>query len=201
MYVIAQANNTAATMTVATGAATTAFVVAPGLPGAGNQLNLNAPGSNRLTGVPFIVRASGLLTLPAGTVTASATPIQFEMAASNTTSFAVATGNVIFSATAMAIFSYASAAATTVPYMLEATFAGGGGGAGLLGKSNFITVDPNGVVGGAATAVATIHSPTAINWTTEPPVQFAIAVITAASNNFPTGTTLTLSTFEIESGE
>jgi hypothetical protein len=196
MYIIAQAP-AAAAITVAAGAATSAFTVIAGEPGAGTQCNLNLPGSNKLNGVPFIVRASGFMTLPAGTVTTAATPIQFELAASNTASFAVATGNVVASATAIAVFTYASAAATIVPWTIEVEYVGGGG-ASLLGKSDFITVDPNGVVGGAATPAATIHSPTSILWSAEPPVQFAAALISAAANNLPVGTTVSLTQFLVE---
>ena len=195
MYIQAQAPS-AAVITLAAGAATAAFTVIAGEPGAGSQCNLNAPGSNRLVGLPFIVRAAGLLNLPAGTVTTSATPIQFELAAANTASFAVATGNVVASATAIAVFTYSSAAAVSLPWMVELKYVGGG--LSILGKSNFITNDPNGVVGGAATEVATIHSPSSINWNAEPPMQFAAAVITAASNNFPAGSTLQLTSLVLE---
>lgn len=195
MFIVSQAP-AAAALTLAAGAATAAFNVIAGEPGAGSQCNLSLPGSNRLNGVPFIVRAAGLLNLPAGTVTTSATPIQFEIAAANTASFAVVTGNTVMSATAVAVFTYASATATSVPFEIELSYVGGG--AVMLGKSNFITNDPNGVVGGAATAVATIHSPSSLVWSAEPPVQFAVAAITAASNNFPTGTTLSLTSFVVE---
>lgn len=194
MYIVSQAP-AAANITPSTGAATAAFAVIAGEPGAGTQCNLNAPGSNRLNGQPFYVRAAGLINLPAGTVTTSATPIQFELAAANTASFAVATGNVIASATAIAVFTYASASAVSLPWTIEAEFVGGGS---LLGKSDFITQDPNGVVVGAAAPVATIHSPTSIVWSAEPPVQFAAAIITAAANNLPVGTTVSLTSFIIE---
>lgn len=196
MYIAAQAPASTA-ITLPAGAATTAFTVIAGEPGAGTQTNLNLLGSNRLNGVPFVVRAAGRLILPAGTVTSAATPLQFELAAANTASFAVATGNVVASATAMAVFTYASAAQTIVPWEIELKYVGGGS-ASLLGKSNFIQVDPNGVVSGAATEAATIHSPTALVWSSEPPVQFAAAVITAAANNFPVGTTVSLDSFILE---
>lgn len=195
MYVIAQSQNAAA-LTLAAGAATAAFVVAAGEPGAGTQLNLNAPGSNRLNGQGFRVRANGLLNLPAGTVTTSATPLAFYMNYSNTASFAAVTANAAVSPTAIAIFTYASTVATSAPFQIELELVGGGNK--VPGKANFITSDPNNVIVGAATAVAVLNGPSAVNWQTEPPVQFAVSVLTAASNNFPVGTTLTLNEFVIE---
>jgi len=196
MYIVAQAP-TAAPITVSAGAATSVFNVIAGEPGAGTQCNLNLPGSGRLSGQPFIVRASGLINLPAGTVTTSSTPLQFELAAANTASFAVVTGNVVASATAIAVFSYTSAVPTSLPWYIELQYVGGPTGT-LLGKSNFLTSDPNGAVLGAQAPVATIHSPSTINWQSEPPVQFAAAIISAAANNLPVGTTVTLQEFICE---
>lgn len=196
MYVISQSQNAAA-LTVAAGAVTAAaFVVAAGEPGAGTQLNLNVPGSNRLNGQGFRFRANGLLNLPAGTVTSSATPIQYIVYGSNTTSFAAATGNALFSATAIAVFTYASTVATSAPFQVELELVGGG--TKLPGRGNFIASDPNNVILGGIAPSAIAQSPSAINWQTEPPMQFALGVTTAAANNFPVGTTLTLNELVLE---
>lgn len=195
MYVISQAPS-AAPITLAAGAATAVFNVIAGEPGAGSQCNLSLPGSNRMVGQPFIVRASGIVTFPAGTNTTAATPLQFEISASNTASFAVATGNVVASATAIAAFTWASATAQTAPWMIELTYPGGGGGL-MLGKSNFLNADPNGVVLGGIAPVATIHSPSSLSWSNEPPVQFSVGVITAAVNLLNSAT-VSLTSFIVE---
>jgi hypothetical protein len=195
MYVIAQSQNAAA-ITLASGAATAAFNVVAGEPGAGTQLNLNVPGSNRLNGQGFRVRASGLLNLPAGTVTTAATPIQYQIFGSNTVSFAAASGNALFSGTAVAIFTYASTVATSCPFQIELECIGGGNK--LVGRGNFLEGDANNVILGGAAPVAIAQSPSSINWQTEPPMQFAVGVLTAAANNFPTGTTLTLNELVLE---
>lgn len=193
MYVIQQSQNAAA-ITVASGAATVAFVVAAGEPGAGTQLNLNAPGSNRLNGQGFRVRASGLLNFPAGTVTTAATPIAFALYASNTASFAAASGNILITSAFNAIVTYASTVATSAPFQLETEMVGGGL---ATGRANSQITGPNGAYQQAAPA-ANATVPASVNWQTEPPLQFAVAVITAAANNFPVGTTATLNEIVLE---
>ena len=92
----------AAAVTVATAAGLGVFNVIAGEPGAGTQCNLNVPGSNRLNGQPFVVRAGGIISMSAGTYTATIQPLVF---ASTTAGFTAALGNVI-ALTAVTAFAY-----------------------------------------------------------------------------------------------
>lgn len=199
--IIAQAP-AAAILTVSSGAAQSPFLVAAGEPGAGTQLNLNVPGSNRLNGVPFTVRAAGYMTCGAGTYTSAATPIQFVLWASNTASFAAATGNAIFSNTALAIFSVSSATAVSVPWEVEAQIVADstsgtaiGAGEGLQGSSvNLVTSVA--IARAALGQLPTVHT---VNMASEPPLQLAAGVITAATNLLNVGSsTVTLTNFYLE---
>jgi hypothetical protein len=201
MYIISQAP-AAAILTVASGAAQSPFLVAAGEPGAGTQLNLNVPGSNRLNGQPFTVRAAGFMTCGAGTYTSAATPIQFVFWGSNTASFAAATGNALFSTTALAIFSVSSATAVSVPWEIEMEISGDGTsgtlvgvGQGIYGSSvNLVT--SNAQARAALGQLPTVHT---VNMATEPPLQVAVGVITASSNLLNVGsTTVTLTQFQLE---
>lgn len=201
MYPIAQAP-IGAILTVASGAAQSPFLIAAGEPGAGTQNNLNVPGTNRLNGQPFTVRAAGYMTCGAGTYTSAATPIQFVLWASNTASFAAATGNAIFSTTALAIFSVSSATAVSLPWEVEAELVGDsvsgtivGVGQAIYGTSvNIATSLKNDRA--ALAQLPTVHT---VNMATEPPLQFAAGCITAASNLLNVGsTTVTLTQFVLE---
>lgn len=180
MYIITQAP-AAASFTVNTGAATQAFLVAAGEPGAGTQVNVSAPGSNRLNGQPFVVRAAGYLALPAGTNTAAATPLQVMLFASNTASFSVASGNVICSLTAVVAFTYAAAVTGYLPFNISAQFLGGPGG--TLGSYNLggQTTDPNGV-NLVTIPVLSTTGVSSFNPLTEPAVQITVGLKTAAAN-------------------
>lgn len=180
MYIITQAP-AAASFTVASGAATAAFNVAAGEPGAGTQCNVSAPGSNRLNGQPFVVRAAGYLALPAGSNTTSATPLQIMLFASNTASFSIASGNVICSLTAVAAFSFVSATAGYLPFSIAAQFVGGPGG--YLGAYNLggQTTNPNGV-NLVTIPVLTTTTVSSFNPLTEPCAQFTVGLATAAAN-------------------
>ena len=180
MYIIAQAP-AAAPITLSTGAATATFNIIAGEPGAGTQDNLNAPGSNRLNGQPFRVRAAGTIALAAGTYTAAATPIQIFINASNTASFAAASGNQLFSSTSLAAFTWTSAVAGGIDWQVEGLLVGdtsaGKVGGLVVGSVN----DPNGVAT-VTSNVASVTSPSSVNFAAEPPLQFAVSIRTAASN-------------------
>lgn len=198
-YTISQAP-AASILTVATGAAQSPFLVAAGEPGAGTQLNLNVPGSNRLNGQPFTVRAAGFMTCPAGTYTSAATPIQFVFWGSNTASFAAATGNALFSTTALAIFSVSSATALSVPWEMEMQISGDSTSGTLVGTGQaFFGTSVNLVTSVAQARAALGQLPTVhtVNMATEPPIQLAVGCITAASNLLLTST-LTLTQFLLE---
>lgn len=198
--VIVQAPATA-NLTVASGAAYTAFQIAPGEPGAGTQCNLNVPGSNKLNAQTFKVIASGYMTCQAGTYTSAATPIQFVLFGSNTASFSAASGNALFSTTALAIFSVSSAAAVSVPWQIEAEFIGDTNSTHIAGAGQAITGASVNLTTGVATSRAATGAPTAAPFvfSTEPPLQFAVGVSSASSNLLNVGsTTVTLSQFQLE---
>lgn len=197
MYIISQAP-AAAALTVSSGAATTAFAVIAGEPGAGTQLNLNAPGSNRLNGQSFLVRASGFVTFPAGTYTSAATPLTISLYASNTASFAVASGNVIAALTAVPVFTYAAAVAVSMPWEVEAQVSGDSISKSLMGTfQGYEGLGPNGGTE-VIVARAIITNPlTTFNAATEPPVQFAVGIVTAAANNLG-ATTVSLTSLILE---
>jgi hypothetical protein len=182
MYIIAQAPASAVVSVAAAASATiNAFQVIAGEPGAGSQNNLNAPGSNRLNGLPFTVRAAGFVTLAAFTSTSGATPLNFVLYGSNTASFAAATGNALWTAS-VAAFTFASATAKTVPFEIEVELQGDSTSATVIGVAEGVVQDPNGLI----TAVArtkTAQAPTTLNFLTEPPMQFAAALTMGTSAN------------------
>lgn len=180
MYIISQAP-AASGITLAAGAATATFNVIAGEPGAGTQVNLNAPGSNRLNGQPFRVRAAGSIALAAGTYTAAATPVQIFINASNTASFTAASGNQLFTSTSIAAFTWTSAVAGAIDWAVEGLVMGdnqaGKVGGLVVGTMN----DPNGVAT-VTSNVASVTSPSSVNFATEPPLQFTVSIRTAATN-------------------
>lgn len=181
MYIIAQAPS-AAGITLAAGAATATFNVIAGEPGAGTQANLNAPGSNKLNGQPFRVRAAGTIAVAAGTYTTAATPVKVILSASNTASFAAVAANALFSATAVAAYTWTSAVAGGLDWSVEGYFVGSNTSGKLAGLGISTFTDPNGVSTVTTSNVASFTSPSAVNFAVEPPVQFALAVITAGAN-------------------
>jgi len=180
MYVIAQAP-AAAPITLAAGAATASFSIIAGEPGAGTQVNLNAPGSNRLNGQSFRVRASGTIALAAGTYTAAATPLQIFINASNTASFAAASGNQLFSSTSLAAFTWTSAVAGGIDWQVEGLLVGDSSAGKIGGLVIGTMTDPNGVAT-VTSNVASITSPSSVNFASEPPLQFTVGIRTAAAN-------------------
>lgn len=201
MQIIAQ-GPAAATLTVSSGAAQSPFLIAAGLPGAGSQLNLNAPGTARLNGQPFTVRAAGYITCPAGTYTSAATPIQYALWGANTASFAAASGNLLWSAASYAIFTISSSTAKTVPWTYEVQMEGDTVSGLIVGRgSASVTTSPAVTTRLAYVTPTNVEqTPTTMNFSTEPPIQFAAGVITAASNllNIVPSTTVTLTSLILE---
>ena len=189
MYILSEAP--AAAVVSSTAAGTVAFTVIAGEPGAGTQCNLNAPGSNRLNGQPFMVRAAGFTSYPAGTYTAST--VQIALNASNTSSFAAASGNQIASLTAFTAASIASASALVVPWEIEVEVSGDGTSKVLGGiQQGYAPASPNTastIVNGARAAAA--NALTTFNPATEPPVQFAVSVISGGAQPVVPVSTLT----------
>lgn len=170
----------AANLTISSGAATAAFNVIAGEPGAGTQVNLNAPGTNRLNGQPFVVRAAGSIAVAAGTYTTAATPIQIVLNAASTASFAAASGNAIFSSTALVAYTWTSAVAGGLDWQVEAHLEGSNTSGKMTGYAFATVTDANGKATNT-TSVITAQSPT-VNYATEPPVQFTVGIISAAAN-------------------
>lgn len=134
----------------------------------GGQLLLTAPGSARLEGKSFNVRASGYVTLAAGTYTAAVSAILYGAAPG----FTAASGNALFTATANVVQSGTVAAA--VPVQIDVVLEGDSVSGQLQGRGT-------GMVNNSLQAAAAIgHAPTSINFASEPPVTFA-AGFTAAS--------------------
>ena len=198
MVIIAQAPASAslAFAAVASTVATTAvFNVIAGEPGAGSQTSLSLPGSNRLNAQQFVVRASGILTLGAGTYTATVQPL---ICASTTAGFTATAANAIFSTTAVSV-TPTSASAVSYPWYAEVT---------LEGDSTSGTL--NGTVRGAVANVQTpttaasntwnqiVNGPTSVNFATEPPLQFAVAVQSVANGGFQKASSAQLTQFSIE---
>jgi hypothetical protein len=205
MYIISQAP-AAAALTLSTGAATAAFLVAAGEPGAGTQCNVSAPGSNRLNGQPFIVRAAGYVQLPASfSGTTSATPLQLCMLAGPSPFTSVAGIVAPFSNTAVVAFTGNSSATQVMPFSIAGQFQGGPGassagtlsGGAVTGSAtvaaNYLSafnlggqiLSPG--VAGVGVNLITIPTLTTLavggwNPLTEPSMQFTISLVTAASN-------------------
>ena len=196
MQVIAQAP-AAANAVVTTAGSLGVFNVIAGEPGAGSQLSLSAPGSNRLNGQPFVVRAGGILNMAAGTYTATVQPLVY---ASTTAGFTAAAGNAIAFSSAAVALTFTSTAAVATPFELELHCIGDST-SGLL-QGWFQGQQPTTSVGAAFTSVTT--SPTilgrilsAVNYATEPPVQFAVG-IGCTAGTAAAGSVATLTQFQIE---
>lgn len=177
MQVIAQAQS-AQNVTAATGGV---FTVIAGEPGAGTQCNLNIPGSNRLNGQPFVVRAAGYINLAAGTYTATVQPLVY---ASSTSGFTAAAGNVVAYSVAAVTLTMTSTAAVATPYEVEVHFQGDTT-TGLL-QGWYQGLVPTTSTGTTVTSVAT--APTvltrvlsAINFASEPPAQVAFGITLAGT--------------------
>lgn len=197
MYVISQAP-AAAQVTFASGASTVAaatgvFNVIAGEPGAGAQLNFSAPGSNRLNGQPFRVRAAGYVTFAAGTYTSS---VQTLLYASTTAGFTAAAASAIYSQAAVAV-TVSSATAKVFPWVIESLIEGDSV-SGLLNIQSLGSFN-NGAQQTVVPA-AGVNVPTAVNFATEPPLQFAASVVVGTtSNTYPlTGGSANLTQFQIE---
>jgi hypothetical protein len=197
-YIVQQAPPAAPITITAATAATQVFAVLAGEPGAGTQCNLNSLGSNKLNGQTYTVRASGLITT-SGTqtlATTAATPIQFLLCAANTASFAAVAANAIVSGTALAAFTQAAATGTfSAPFELEFQATGS---SVLSGVGQGYVTDLNGKTTATARAAST-NAFTGVNMQSEPPVQFAVAVVNAASTLLTGTITVTLNQLVLES--
>jgi hypothetical protein len=191
MQIIAQAVS-AAPITVTGAASTTSasvsyFNVIAGEPGAGSQLLLSAPGTNRLNGQPFKVRSAGYTTLAAGTYTTSITILT---GVSKTAGFTAAASNSLILTTTTVPVTLSSASAVSYPWSLDIQLEGDST-SGVLSGTLFGQINNGASIGFPTTgANATwnqiTNSPSTINFATEPPFQFAFGVqVGTTSNTFP----------------
>lgn len=170
MYIIAQAQAAQAITQAAAALSTTSqaliFNVIAGEPGAGAQLGLNAPGSNRLNGQRFKVRAAGGLQLGAGTYTATVQPLLY---ASKTAGFTAGAASAIVSAAAVAIV-VGSAAASNYLWEAEAEVQGDNASGKVQGNGE------NQVNNSVMAEAVLVNNPTSVDFSAEPPLQFSAGV-------------------------
>lgn len=87
---------------------------------AGTQVDVVIPGNSAFEQTPFVVKASGYLTVPIGTYTVTVQPLLY---ASTTLNFTAATANAIYSAAAVSC-TITSATSISIPYELESHLIG-----------------------------------------------------------------------------
>lgn len=150
----------------------------------GLQFNLNAPGSGRLEGQQFIVRAAGWIKLPAGTYTATVVVNLYGVQGS--AAWTAAAGNKLAASTSIS-YTQAGTTVLNVPYLIEVQCEGDSTSGQLQGLMKdivgnvkdatnnwaILTNAPTGVnfnVGGAGASAASGQT------TTEPCLQFAAGV-------------------------
>lgn len=164
-----------------TAAAGGTFKVIAGEPGAGAQATMNLPGSGRFNGQQFVVRASGTVVLPAGTYTAAIQPLLY---ASTVAGFTVSAAAAIFSLTTHTVTVTAATALSEAAWQLELHLEGDSNTAQLNGwqialQSSNVATSGSGTDTAVLTTPAVIQSPltTGVNFSNEPPVQFAIGCV------------------------
>jgi hypothetical protein len=152
-----------------TGATGGVFNVIAGEPGAGAQATLNLPGSGKFNGQYFKVRASGLVTLTAGTYTATVQPLLY---ASTVAGYTASAAAAIYTPTAYNV-TVASASTTKVPWTVEVSLEGDSTSGQIHGttEATYYNGAAQLVALAAISNAATVSS---VNFATEPPVQFAI---------------------------
>lgn len=184
---------------LSSGAAATITAAAGGVftSAAGVQRTVSLPGNGAYEQVPFVVKASGTVTLAAGTYTATVQPLIY---ASTTATFAAAVGNAIFSAAAVSI-TYTSATPVTSPWELEFHLVGDSVSGKLAGwqtgniTGGGTTLTPTLVTVAAAPAA---NAPTSINFLgSAPPISFAAGVTLGGAA--PATSTVSLGALIIES--
>lgn len=145
---------------------------------AGPQVVVSLPGASAMEQVPFTVKASGYISLGAGTYTATVQPLLY---ASTTAGFTAAAANAIYSAAAVG-WTITSATPITAPFSLEAHLVGDS----TSGKVNGWTqgLAPTAGTGGTtafAALTAITNAPTSVSFSAVVPLQFAAGVVLAAT--------------------
>lgn len=136
---------------------------------AGGNLILKAPGSNRLNGTRFSLAASGYAQSTAGTFTATIQPILYGDA-----SLATVTTKPLFTTTAGTL-AYTGTTGGAIPWTLSGTFEGDSISGLCYGTCS---ANVGGILSSTATSVKMVS---AINFQSEPPLQFAIGNTNGAS--------------------
>lgn len=134
-----------------------------------SQLALNLPGVGAYEQIPFTVKASGFVSLGAGTYTATVQPLIY---ASTTPGFTAAAASAVYSVAAVSV-TQASASALVFPWEAEVTIQGDSTSGKLNGRVA-------GMLNNGAqqiTALAGIsNAPTAVSFSAAVPLQFAAGV-------------------------
>jgi hypothetical protein len=152
--------------------------VVPGFPTLTQECVVFSPGSNRVNGLPFIVRAAGYITIPAGTNTTAATPLQIQMFGSAVITTAFVNSNHCFcSLTAVAIYTYAAGIASYIPFCIAAQFVGSNNSTLAAFNMGGQTADPNGVNLVTVPAATTVGI--AFNSQNDPSAKFTVGIATA----------------------
>lgn len=136
----------------------------------GSQFNLLAPGSGRLEQIPFCIRASGWVKLPAGTYTATLVAALYGVAGS--AAWVAGAGNKLAATTSIS-FTQAGTTAVVVPWLIEIDCEGDST-SGLLQGLMWDIV--NNVKDSTNNLAVLTNAPTGVNFQTEPPLQFAAGV-------------------------
>lgn len=161
----------------------------------GLQVAANLPGGGAMEQVPFVVKASGYITLPNGTYTATIQPLLY---ASTTSGFTAAASNAIFSAAAVGC-TMTAVASTTVPWEVEAHLIGNSVGATASGWNQAIipAISTGTTITLAVTSPTIITNAPAFTASAVVPLQFSAGVTIAGTAG--AGATLSLGSMFIES--
>lgn len=130
---------------------------------AGSNFILNLPGSNKLSGKAFTVRASGYASCTAGTFTATIQPILY-----GDVSLATVTTKPLFTSSAGTL-AYTGTTGAAIQWTMQAQMEGDSVSGQMFGTAQSIV---GGTLKGGTVTVAPVTSP--VNFNTEPPFKFAI---------------------------
>lgn len=157
---------------------------------------LNAPGNSVLEGIPFKVKASGWVTFPAGTYTATVQPL---IHASTSLGYTASAASAIVSASALTMTITSATATVNTVWESEVEISGDSTTGKLAGKSGGFTRDVNGLgllVTGAILVAA--NTPSSINFaSTTAPIQFLHQLV--LGSGAPADSVVTLNKFYLES--
>jgi len=177
---------------------------APGVQ-SGNIL-LSAPGSGRLEGKPFAVRASGYITTKPGTYT---TTITTYLLGAGPTAMATPTTSYALATCAFAAYSQTSTVGITFPFFISIEDCVGDSTSATLTGFQYSSGGPVGSVIHAGTVIGNI--PTGLSFsnsgaytygapsvTSEPPLQFSVDIVSATGAELATAKLLS---FTLQAGK